>query len=380
MGYSHLLLMVVGVSLISMLIAQLADVLNCSLQGLERMPQQNAAFLASRVIIAALQIWAVVHHMSLLIVAGAGLVGTLVNGVYAFVCLVPFLRGITLPTRQSTVNLFKAGLPFVSIAIFSGIYGQSDVILLSKLCSLEQAGWYGLARQLIGTTLFIPVAVCSAMMPTLSRLYLEDRAQFIAMNARAMNLMLICVTPFVALLVFAPTQILAFLHYPPSFAHSIPVLMAMAGAALMWYVSQVAATALIASDRQNELSRATSFGAIICIPVSVTLILITRNFFHNGAIGAAISNGLVECVIFSFYARMLPPGIINWSSLGVVGRSIIASLPLVAWLYLVHDRLWFAVGAVPCVLIYAALCWAMKCFHTSDVEMLRQMARRKVAA
>ena len=78
------------------------------------------------------------------------------------------------------------------------------------------------------------------MLPTLSRVYREDRAAFDTAVRRLFNLLLICVVPFAAILILAPGQILALLHYPPAFRHGIPVLMLMGGAVVLWYLSNAA--------------------------------------------------------------------------------------------------------------------------------------------
>ncbi len=378
LGYDAHLRLLIWVALGVMMVAQIGDVLASALRGLEEIPRQNAAALAEKVTTGVLTIALVVARAPLwTIVAAAGAGVFVALGMNAF-GLRGHLGRVTLPARETMVSLTRAGLPFLTTAVFVSVYGQADALLLSKMSTVAAIGWYGLAKRLGGTTMVIPVALTGAMLPTLARLFHEDERAFQAAVRRLFNLMLVSVVPFAVLLVLAPARILSLLHYPASFAPSIPVLMLMGGAVVLWFLSQVAGTALIASDRQGVVSRVAGVAALVSVPLCAACIYLTQHGWHNGAIGAMLSDVLLEVYMVAAYVRALPPGLLTWGSAGVLGRATLGALPLVALFLLAQGR-WGVLLLVPGLLVYVPLCAVLGCLHPSDMQMARQMLARFTA-
>lgn len=364
-----------------MALAQIGDVFGCVLRGLELIPRQNAATLLEKVITSGLTVWlALRFHQGqplwpLLAVGAWGAAAGAGFSVWA-------LRGrmrLAMPVRADVNELFRAGLPFLSIAVFVAVYGQADAVLLSKMSTTAAIGWYGLAKRLGGSTLVIPVALCSAMLPTLSRLYAQDQKQFLSAVRRLFHLVLIGVVPFVAILTLAPGQVLAILHYPPAFRHAVPVLILMGGGVVLWFLSQVAGTALIASDRQAAASRAAALSALFCVPLCAGCIFVAERGMGNGAVGAMASDLLLEAGMLALYMRALPPGLLGRESLSVLARATLAALPLVALFYGVHSRAALLL-CVPGLALYGPLCVWLRCLSPSDVAALRGVFLRKAGA
>ena len=233
--------------------------------------------------------------------------------------------------------------------------------------------WYRmvrLGRRLIGSVLFVPIAVCTALLPTLSRMSKEDPGAFMPMVRRLTNMMVIAVVPFAAVMMFAPMQILYFMHYPASFVSSVPVLFVLGGGAVVWYLSQVVGTALIASDLQGMLSRITGIAAIISVPLCIVLSAISLRWFNNAAAGAAVSDVIVEGYLLIAYVRALPQSPLGWSNVVILGRSAVAAAPLViALLTLTHHALLF--GVLAGAALYLPLCVLLRCFEAQDISVMR---------
>lgn len=376
--YHHSLQVLIWIALVAMAFSQFNDVFSSALRGLEELPRQNAAALAEKIVSSALMILLVVYRQPLWSFVAIGFISTAISLVINLTALLPYLHGGKRPNWMEMRALVSAGTPFLTIAVFIAIYGQSDAILLSKISSVAAIGWYGLAKRLGGTTMMIPSALTSAMLPTLSRVYHEDQEAFAGAVRRLFNFMLICVVPFAAILIVAPGQIITLLHYPASFRHCIPVLILMGGAIILWFLSMAAATALIACDRQAAMSRITGISALISVPLCAFLIWLTQHNFTNGAIGAMLSDVLLEAFMVAAYVRVLPEGLFNWGNFSVLGRATIAALPIVGFFYLVRDNHTLLL-VVPGVLLYIPLCWLLRCLHPQDIAMLRQVWKKRVS-
>ena len=377
--YHHDLQILIWIALAAMAFGQINDVLGSALRGLEEIPRQNAGALLEKVVTSVLTVALVLHHAPLWTFVAVGMAGSLVAFTIMVSAVRPHLGRLKRPSWVPMQRLVLTGLPFLTTAVFIAIYGQCDAILLSKMSSVAAIGWYGLAKRLGGTTMMIPTALTSAMLPTLSRVYHEDRLAFDASVRRLFNLLLICVVPFAAVLLLAPGQILALLHYPAAFRHSIPVLMLMGGAVVLWYLSNAAGTALIACDRQAALSRITGISALVSVPLCAGLIWLSQRFLANGAVGAMLCDVLIEAYMVTAYIRALPSGLFTWNSLGTLGRATAAALPIIALFYFVQDRQGLLL-LIPGLLLYVPLCWMLRCLHPQDMQALRQMLRRRANA
>jgi O-antigen/teichoic acid export membrane protein len=293
----------------------------------------------------------------------------------------PQIRRFTKPVVAEMKDLVTQGWPFLSNAVFIAIYGQADTLLLSKMGPMAPVGWYNLGKRLSGTTMVIPVAMTSALLPTLSRLYTEDRQQFVSAVHRLFSLMMISVVPFASLLILGPRVILNLLHYGESFMPTVPVMIVLGYGIILWYVSVVAGTALIACDQQKMFSRVTGVSAAVCLPLCGACIWIGMRFFHNGAVGAVVSDVIIEACMVVFYLRALPRGSVSFTLIGTLLRATVAALPLVVLLAFASQKAW-AEWAEICAalvggLIYIPLCFATGCISRDDIQLFKSVLQRK---
>jgi O-antigen/teichoic acid export membrane protein len=373
--YSPIMQLFAVIALIIMVVGQLNDVLSNALAGLEEFPKQNASLLVERVITACLTIGLVILRQPLWMFIAVGIIGAIISTCFSGYTLRKYFAAAPRPQWATISSLFRAGMPFLMVGIFAAIYQQSDALLLSKISGVAAIGWYSLARRLGGSTMVIPVALTGTMLPTLSRLHVEDRSAFNVAVRRLLNLMVICVIPFSAVLMLAPGQILSLLHYPAAYRHSIPVLMLVGSTLILWYLSQAVGTALVASDRQAIFGRITGIAAVVSIPLCAICIFATQHIMSNGAVGAMLSDMLLELLMVIAYIRALPEGVFEWGVFSVFGRAIVAALPFVLSLYVMgnsRNLAWPILGLI----LYPVVCYLLRCLNPDDLLILRQLTRK----
>ena len=375
MNYTASLQLFIMIALVVMVIAQLGEVMTSGLAGLEEFPKQNASLLMERVVSSTLIILLVLLRQPLWTFIAISSIGAISSLGYSAYLLRRYLASVSRPRWSTIKSIAQASVPFLMAGLFVCVYGESDALLLSKISGVAAIGWYSLAKRLAGSTMIIPVALCSTMLPTLSRKYLEDPSAFIGNVQRLIRLMILCVTPISAVLILAPGQILAMLHYPPGYRHSIPVLILMGSAIILWYLSQAVGTALIACDRQSVFSKITGIAAIVSVPLCAACILTTQRIMTNGAIGAMLSDVLLELFMVTAYIRALPKDVFGWQTISILTRTSVAALPFALSLYAMssrHDLVWPIVG----LLLYPVGCYLLRCLCPADLQMLQQFGRR----
>jgi O-antigen/teichoic acid export membrane protein len=365
-------------SLMLMMPGGINDVLGSALRGLEEVPKQNAAALVEKLLSSALTIVLVLHHASLYALVSVGFASSIASFWIYWSGLRPYMTRLVWPTWRGSRGLAISSLPFLTTAVFIAVYGQCDAQLLHQFSSDAAIGWYGLAKRLGGACMFIPTAVSTAMLPTMARLYAEDREIFDKLVRRFIGYMFLLVVPFASVLIFAPMPLLHLMHYPSSFDPAAPVLVILGCVLILWFLTQATATALIASDRQGVLSRATGMAALLSVPSCAGLVYLTQFWQHNGAIGAMVSDAIVEVYMAVVYIAAMPKGCVAWRQLEVLGKSAIAAAPIVAPLYFIHGARWGLLATVPGLIAYLPLAYALGCIDHEDVGIVKQMLARKV--
>lgn len=383
-GYSDLQWHIVMFAIVAMIVAQSAEVLTSALQGLEDFPRQNAIALSEKFLSSLAAIALVFLKGPIWAFVAVGIFSSSFTFLLSAFAIRMHLRAsqerLSLRVDRATcLYLFQAGMPFFTSALFVAIYGRSDALLLSELSSVAAIGWYDLAMRLAGSTMFIPVTVCTTMLPLLTRVYHDNTEQFHQIAQRLFKLMILCVLPIATIFLLAPGRILVLLHYPEKFNNSIPVLSIAGVAIILLFLSQAAGTILIASDRQKVLGKISATATLIGIPLCAACIYASEKMIGNGAVGAVISDVVTEVYLLTAYLLAMPKGVVTREGVLVLARAFIASVPLALLFYFAQGNAVFYLLGVG-LLLYVVLCKALHCFAQDDIKLLRSMFAKKVAA
>lgn len=361
----------------------ISDGLSGILRGQEDFARQSLSSIVEKVLGAAVTLLLIFVKAPLWMIVAGGLAPSLIG---FFVVLSGFRR-VAIPRpapRHLALSRYfvVAGLPYFSAGVFATLYGAVDPIVIKWLDGYAAVGWYGLVKKLFGTALFIPVTVTAALLPQLTRMYHENRDAFASAVRRMNNLMITCAAPIAVVLIFAPQYLVKLMesrHHTDNFQGAIPIFVLFGFALILWFLSQTLGTALIASDRQVIFGKTTALACALIVPLCVPLTYLTKRFLNNGAIGAGLSDILIEVVLLAFYIRALPPGIFGRENVRQLGRIALASLPMGLIVVALVPRLGLF-SILPGILAYAACGWALKVASPEDIEMLRQIVRRKTGA
>jgi O-antigen/teichoic acid export membrane protein len=272
----------------------------------------------------------------------------------------------------------------VGLTVFQTLYGQIDPIVLGMLANETTVGWYAVAFRLIGTTLFIPIAINSALLPTLSRLYASNKAQFTLLAQQMLTLVMLCGVPVATLLIIAPHRILDLLHYPAEFAGSIPILRIGGATSLLYYMTVVFGAIVIASDRQAHMLSVFAKSCLIGIPACLIFTFIGHRFYQNGAIGAILSDTLLEIYLVISFIVVLKDCIAVLETLTIFVKLVLAAVPMALLLLwatspsapgIYGGGLW---AMIPGLVLYVAGCLFLRCINGREyIALLRDVLSRR---
>lgn len=177
---------------------------------------------------------------------------------------------------------------FLGIGLLAAVSGRIDIIALSRMAGLHEAGVYAAASRLYDASLMLPTIAALSVMPTLARLFASDRAYFQGVLVLAMRLSL-GAGFVVALAVAALAQPIIHLLYRPEMAPAAPVLRWLIFCAVLMTLDQILSSTMMAAKAQaHDLGALTLSVALLVVGM---LVLVPR----LGATGAAMAVALAIC-------------------------------------------------------------------------------------
>ena len=146
---------------------------------------------------------------------------------------------------------------------------------------------------------------------------------------------------------------------------------------LLWYAASVLANLVTARDDQAKILRVSVTAALLGIPLCVLGAYAGDRLWHNGATGAMASDVLLELYLVISYLRMLPSDMFSRGNVSVLARAALAALPMVYCLHGLPASRFKPGAAALALLVYALMCWLLRCFGARDLALLADVFARK---
>jgi len=278
-------------------------------------------------------------------------------------------------SRDAFSELFKKGSYFLSFGVAMALQATVDVILLEKFASAEVVGWQAAAQRLAGVLLIPATALVSALYPTLSRLYAEDRAGYADTLRRALRGTVVLAVPAAVgcgLYREVGIQLFSKKEFGPAhqnlivFAFLLPLV----------YVSMPIGTALLAAGKQ----RAWAALQLICVAVSLGLdpFLIPwfQRRFQNGGVGVCVAGVISEVFMVGVGLSMTEKGVINRSFAAAAAKAILAGAVMIG-AGLGMQRLSPFVAAPISLTLYFAFLWVIRGISQEELAIVRNAVARR---
>jgi len=343
------------------------------IQGQENMTWPAMAEVANKVITVVAGIvvlvlgFGVIGYASVLL-AGA-VVQLLLNAVY-----VGRRYGTAVTFAYTKVKpLCLGGAPFLLMVFLAGAYTNTDVVMLKFMTSDREVGWYSAATQIFKWMEFLPIALTTAMLPTLARLHTSDITTLITLARRALVICALGMIPMAIGISLLSSEVIRFLPYPDSFQNSVPLLTLLALTVPLTAILTILGTIAIATDRQM----AWSLAMLATVGLNAGLNGVAIPYFErtqgNGAIGASLATIVSEGFMFAVGLRLVPKGIWNrrvtTSTLKILGAGgAMAAACLAAMAYGADTVEIVVLGAF----VYSALILVTRAV---DIDELRELRR-----
>ncbi|AIU69551.1 peptide-binding protein [Thermococcus eurythermalis] len=193
-------------------------------------------------------------------------------------------------------NLLMKSYPFWFIGLFTLIYYRTDMVMLSLLRGDYETGIYRAAFTLIEVSLFIPGIVVSTTMPSMARLWKEDRKTLETLFKKSFQMLaLIGIGGLAGYYIFARLGIL--IVFGEKFLPSVPVLRILAFAVPFMFLNSLFGSYMNATGRELTFTKITGFTALLNVVLNYVLIL---NYGAEGAAVATVVSQGIASVLSSY--------------------------------------------------------------------------------
>lgn len=216
---------------------------------------------------------------------------------------------------------------FGGILLTSTLYQSIDVLILSRLGSIEAVGFYTAAYRLMTIAMVVPKSFNTTIYPVLSRLFRESSHNFNRANSLSLRYLLLLLLP-VAVSIDGIADSLVPLLFGPAMAPAAGALRILIWTLVPYGIARVLASLLVASDRQR-FDLAVN-GIALVANVGLNLVLIPR----YGFIGCAWANLLSMLVFLGMQCYFLRREILGVIKNAAIVRPLLVTGALWGWFQL----------------------------------------------
>jgi O-antigen/teichoic acid export membrane protein len=260
---------------------------------------------------------------------------------------------------------------YLAISLVTALCARIDIILLSKLLSLRDAGVYAAAARLSDAALMVPTMAAVVIFPTQSRLFETNPQAFSRFLEQAVRWCLIGGFA-AALIVIAMAPLVVRWLYTPSLAPAAPILRILILGATVMVVDQLLSTTMMAARAQGTDLKSMTLGLMVL----AALLVVLTHFYGLAGAAAAPPVAVLVRVIYR----------LTWAQHALHARFVeLAARVLIAAGLAVAVLLWQFTGTegvdvALALATYAALLWATGSVRAADWESLRQMIGQRRAS
>jgi O-antigen/teichoic acid export membrane protein len=377
-GTARDVMLVMGALFFVTLANVLNGVLASALQGLEEMRWRSVSAVGSSLVVLVVGLPVLMLTRSPVWFCAALLAGALVGlGINAYYFVNRRLR-LTWPSATTYRSLGIGAMPFLGLAVSQGLYSQIDTIFTGLLTSESTVGWFAAASRLGTAVLLVPVVMTSALFPVMSRLISTQPSAAYESMRRTLLTVLLIATPLATGLAAIGSPLFAFLHYPPPFSHSVPILAVMCVGWILTSIVMVLGCGAMASGGQRTWALASVALLVVFAVLNLFLIPLAQRWWMNGGIGAALANVIGELTLVVVGLVLMPSHLFGWRDIFYIGRVVLACL-LMAVVVRASSGLWLPLSIAAGGLAYGIFSVALRTLNIDDLKAVIRLLKSRVS-
>ena len=190
-------------------------------------------------------------------------------------------------------------LPFALAGIIGRLYSYSDSLLMSKMLSAKELGWWSVPYKITFAFQFIPLALSASVYPVFSGLFLTDKPAIGPLFEKSWRYLFAIIFP-VAFGLMAIADPVIKQVFGQEFSPSIVPLRILLVSLVFGFLAFITGALLNATNRQKTQTKL--MGLVLLVNVILNLILLPKLKINGAAIAALVSNATL-CLAGLYFAR-----------------------------------------------------------------------------
>jgi O-antigen/teichoic acid export membrane protein len=276
-------------------------------------------------------------------------------------------------SRPTARALFFGGLPVMSMSLMGAVQPYLEAVILSRLAPAAAVGWFGAAKNILGTLVAPASILGTASYPRIARAAHDMTALPREVQAALRPVLWLGALGATGTFLFADMAVR--LIYGSGFDPAVTILRVFAPALFLLFVDILLGNILYATGA------AVSFAVVLVLKVAVSaglsfvLVPILQERTGNGGIGIVISFALAELLVMAGAFVLLPRGTLTAALAADTARALAtAAMTLLLFRVLPPINPWL--GIALCIGVFSALSWLTGLMRRRDVEALQGLLRR----
>lgn len=222
----------------------------------------------------------------------------------AFIAMRRFgLRFEIRQNRKLLRTLALIALPFGLAAVCGRLYSYADVILLKKLATAAEVGFYSTPSKITFAFQFIPLGLIAALYPRFSEYFEHDKSKLAQSFEQSLSFLFMVALPISTGIYLLADQIVVF-AFTSEFIPSVVPLKILIISLVFSFVSFPIGAFLNACSRQNVQTAITAL--VLVFNISANMFLIPR-LGATGAAFSALGANILLGILGYIFARGLAP-------------------------------------------------------------------------
>ncbi len=258
----------------------------------------------------------------------------------------------------------SVALPFALAGILSRLYSFSDSLLMSKLLTKKELGWWSVPYKIGFAFQFVPVALSASVYPVFSDLFLSDKSKIGQLFEKSWRYLFVIVFPLAFGLIAIADPIIRHI-FGEEYVPSILPLRILLLSLIFGFLALITGALLNATNKQKIQSLIMFFALLLNIILNLILLPIIR--INGAAIATLVSNALLCLLGFHFSRRQVEINTVTiWHYLN---QTFWPAIVMAVIVYVLSFKLHYLITIVIGGIVYLALLYGTKVI-TKDIVLL----------
>ncbi|MBI2037324.1 MAG: flippase [Candidatus Magasanikbacteria bacterium] len=246
-------------------------------------------------------------------------------------------------------------LPFALAGIIGRLYSYSDSLLMSKMLTAKELGWWSVPYKITFAFQFIPVALSASVYPVFSSLFLGDKTGMGPLFEKSWRYLFAVVFP-VSLGLIAVADPVIHKVFGQEYGPSVAALRILLISMIFGFLSFITGALLNAINRQKI--QTSLMGLALAVSILLNIVLIPKLGINGAAISAMVSN-FVLCLVGFYFC-------VTWVNINI--KNILKYLYQTLWpaavmaviVYILSFKIHYLVTIIIGGMIYLGLLYSTK--------------------